>query len=313
MKKGEVTQMEKVKVHSDSGRLEQVLCDKQRKVTALAVSKPFGRLCYALGRPQAVQWASDPMPLKMLTLYLAAKDYLIKAGIPKQLVELAANAYLNIKGKPVSSRLHRSVMFISPAWHSRAVRSFKLLVKEFEDGKNVESYGSASGIIELLALIVSENHTVKLTLLDLDPVGVDLAEKLVALFKQHGHDVSSQVTIRQGDICESMPSEETDTIVSLGLLHNYFPLDKANELMQKWLSAGVSKVITDIYYEPKDADDGKNDAKLRISFVKNVLKWKFGPPDGLHFYNKETFCKSLPGKKIDVYCHSLNATIVVTA
>jgi hypothetical protein len=296
---------------------------EQVKITKKAVKtlfgKPIGKISYVLPRPQAVQWVKDPQPLKMLTLYLSAKDYLVESGIDEKLVELSAKHLGNIQGKPLTPKLHESVMFTACPWHMRAVRVFKLLKEEFENGRSVESYGSASGIIEILALIMSGNRSVKLTLIDYDEVGIDLARKLVELFDKHDYDIGGQVEIKQGDIRDCVPKAETNTVISIGLVHNYFTLSEANGMLQSWFDKGATKVITDIYHDAEIVDDGYNDAKLRIAFVKNVLSWKFGlsknpnEPNGLLFCSKESFAESLPEYQIKAYDHSLNATMVVAS
>ncbi|MCL2085501.1 class I SAM-dependent methyltransferase [Candidatus Saccharibacteria bacterium] len=303
--------MAKTKIHKDYERLADIRSDEQRRVTAISISKPFGKLCYAIGRFQLIPWKSYPVALKMLIMYLAAKDYFIQEGLPKRLVELATDALGGVGGKPLETKLRNSILFVGAAWHIRFVRAYKLLLEEFKAGRNVESYGCGSGIIEIIALIASGNASAKLTLIDYDSVGIDLARQLVALFRDNGYDISSQVSISEGDICECKPSSETNTIVSIGLLHNYFTLEEANAMMREWFETGVSKVITDIYYDADIAENGSNDAKLRLSYVRIVCGWKVGLPDGLLYCNREDFCKSLANYNVEVYDHSLNATLVV--
>ena len=249
------------------------------------------------------------MALKMLTLYLAAKDYLVEEGVPRDLLEIAAKRFGSIKGKPLTARLLESVLFAAAPWHIRAARAFKLLLEEFANGKNILSYGCGSAIIEILALVAS-NNTAKLTLIDIDPVGIELTEKLLALLHENGYDVRDQVFASVGNIHNHKLPTDVDTVVSIGLLHNYFPMDTANALMEKWFAAGARKVISDIYYDPENIKG--NDAELRVQFVKNVLNWKFGPPDGLCFCEWEDLCDSLPDRNIDVYDHGLNATVIVS-
>jgi len=136
-----------------------------------------------------------------------------------------------------------------------------------------------------------------------------LADKLVALFFEHGYDIKDQVTAFVGNINDCELPSGVDTVMSIGLLHNYLSLKDAKLLMEKWFSAGVCKVITDMYYDPKSVKT--YDAELRIRFVKNVLRWKFGSPDGLLFCSHKTLCESLPNNMIEIWDHGLNATIVV--
>ena len=306
--------MPNVSIHSDFERLDCVASEKQRKMTTRASfdlrGLRIGKLSYALAHPQAVQWVSDPIALKMLTLYLAAKDYLVESGIPKELAEIAARSFGNIKGSPLTPSLLESVLFTAAPWHIRAVRVYKLLAEEFKNGSSVVSYGCGSGIIEILALIASGNKDAKVVLVDKDPVGIELADKLVLLFNEHGYDTNEQILTSVGDIQDYELPSGVDTAISIGLLHNYFSLDVARKLMEKWFVGGARKIFTDVYYEPKSIDI--YDAELRIRFVRNVLSWKFGPPDGLLFCNKEDLCDSLSDRQVEIYDHGLNATIVIS-
>ncbi len=254
---------------------------------------------------------SDNLALKMATLYLAAQDYLVEIGVPTQLMEIAYELFGRIKGKPLTPKLLESVLFAAAPWHMRAARVFRLFEEEFKNNRNVVSYGSGAGLMEILALVASGNHTVKLSLIDNDAFGIGLARRLVESLNEHGYDIRSQVTTLVADIHKCDLPEGTDTVASIGLLHNYFPMNTANELMSKWFAAGAVKVLTDIYYYPESAENGDNDAIARAKFVKNVLSWKFGPPNGLLFCDANTFFDALPGHKVELYDHSLNATCVV--
>ena len=103
----------------------------------------------------------------------------------------------------------------------RAARVFNLLIHEFWNGKNVASYGCGSGLIELLALIASGNKASKLTLIDVDPLNIALTQSLITLFHEHEYDVESQTTLILGDIHELRLAPNTNTAISIGLLHNY--------------------------------------------------------------------------------------------
>jgi SAM-dependent methyltransferase len=304
--------MTNIEIHDDYRQLAQVASDEQRKVMVSAVRKPFGKIFYVLPRLQLIPWKSYTVARRMLLMYLASKDYYIKSGIPSRLVNLAVDSFGKVKGKAIKTKLLDSILFGAVAWHIRFVRAFDLLKAEFEAGRNVESYGCGSGIIEILALIASGNQEVKLTLIDYDPDGIKIANELVAMFGKNGYDVSNQVEAYVGDINDCVPKAETDTVVSIGLVHNYFSLTDANEMMRGWFDSGITRVITDIYYNAEESDDGLNDAKLKILFVRNVLGWKVGAPDGLQFTSVREFAKSLPEYTIDAYNHSLNATMVVT-
>ena len=310
--KKEVFAMASTKVHSDSERLIEVRSQKQHDVTALSVKGLLGKLLYALPRRQLLTWKNYSVALKMLIMYLAAKDYFIQSGIPKDLVELVSNAFGGVNQKPLEQKLSDSILFVGAAWHMRVVRTFNLLVEEFKMGKSIVSYGCGSSIIEILALIASRNKDARITLIDYDPVGIELTEKLIALFSNHGHDISNQVTTFVGDIHKHKLPSDTDTVISIGLLHNYFSLVEANGIMQEWFGSGVNKVITDIYYDADMVNTEYNDAKLRVAFVKNVCGWKLGPPNGLLFCSQDDFCASLPNATIDVYDHGINATLVVS-
>ena len=301
--------MSHIKVYDDFDRLHQVFSDEQRR-KAKRYSARFGKAKYALAYPQAVQWKRDPVPLKMLVIYLAAADYLVPLGVPRNLADLAATLG-NINGRPLTPKLHANVMFIAAPWHIRARRVFKLLLNEFQNNNNVESYGAASGIIEILALIASGNHTATLHLMDNDPIAIDLAKKLIMLFRDNGYDVSDQVSVSLGEIHGYSPRSDTHTIASIGLLHNYIPFRAANSLTQSYFDAGVKRVITDIYYDAEKVDSECNDAKLRTTFVKDVLDWNFGPPDGLLLCSKNVF-DDFSDKEIELYNHSLNATVVIS-
>ncbi|MDR2557952.1 MAG: class I SAM-dependent methyltransferase [Oscillospiraceae bacterium] len=304
--------MTNIEIHDDYGQLARVASDEQREVMVSAVRKPFGKIFYVLPRLQLIPWKSYTVAHRMLLMYLASKDYYIQSGIPRELVKLAVDSFGKVKGKAIKTKLLDSILFGAVAWHIRFVRAFHLLKAEFEAGRNVESYGCGSGIIEILALIASGNQEVKLTLIDYDHDGIKIAKELVAMFGKNGYDVSNQVEAYVGDINGCVPKAETDTVVSIGLVHNYFSLTEANEMMRSWFDSGITRVITDIYYDADESDDGNNDAKLKIKFVKNVLGWKVGAPDGLQFTSVREFAESLPEYTIDAYNHSLNATMVVT-
>ena len=305
--------MANIQVYPDMERLTAVASAEQRRVMVSAIRKPFGKLFYAIPRLQVIPWKSYSVARRMLLMYLAAKDYYIQSGIPKDLVELVVNTFGNVKGKPIKPKLLDSILFGAAAWHIRFACAFNLLKNEFEYGKNVESYGCGSGIIEILALVASQNRDTELTLIDFDSDGIDLAKSLVTLFWENGYDIRGQVEIKRGDIRECVPKSETDTVVSIGLVHNYFSMGEANTMLRNWFEAGAGKVITDIYHNPNEVDDGINDAKLKISFVKDVLGWKIGEPDGLCFYGKKVFCDCLSEFNIDVYDHGLNSTMVLTS
>jgi len=304
-----------IKIHSDFSWLAKVSSASQRKIITDMAAKPklLGRLNCALLHPQAARWKKDPVPLKMTTMYLVADELLMDAGIPEELLKIAVAGVGNIAGKPLTHELKKSIRFISIAWHLRAARIYRLLLKEFKSGKYVASYGCGSGMIEIFALIASGNKDARVDLMDRDPIGIELAKKLIELFYEHGYDIRSQVTMSVDDIFTIEPSDKVDTILSAGLLHNYFPLKTANALVKKWLNVGIKKIITDIFYDPAKVDDGKNDAKIRAKFVNRVLNWKFGPPDGLLYCSKEALCESLSTYNIELYDQSLNATLVVTA
>jgi hypothetical protein len=295
--------MANIKIYNDFARIAQISSDFHRRIIAGIVAKPklLGKLNYAFLHPQAARWKKDPVPLKMTTMYLTAEDLLIEAGVPKELLKIAIDGLGNVAGKPPTFELRESVKFISAAWHSRAARVYKLLLEEFKNGKYVVSYGSGSGVIEILALIASGNKKAKVDLMDKDHIGIEAAESLIELFCKHGYDIRNQTTTSVDDIFTIELPNEADTVASIGLLHNYFPLETANKLVQKWFNSGAKKLITDIYYDPAQSDNGNNDAKLRAKFVNRVLNWKFGSPDGLLFCNNETFCKSLSDYTIDVY------------
>lgn len=286
---------------------------KERSIVEIAskVPKFLGKLIYGLNYPQAIVWSREKrLAMKMSTVYHVAKEYLVESGIPKDLLDITAIMFDDLGGKPVVEKLRRSVRFICVAWHARTVRVFHLLTEEFRHGRNVASYGCGSGIVELLALLASGNKTAKLTLIDVDPANIALAQNLVRLFSERGHEVSHNVTLILDDISRHNLPTDTDTVVSIGLLHNYFALNVANSFMENWFAAGATKIMTDICYNPLRI--AHQDAYTRINFVHNVLNWKLGPPDGLLFCSREDFASSLHDRELQIYDHGQNATIVVS-
>lgn len=285
---------------------------KERRIVELAskAPKPFGKLIYGLNYPQALVWSKEKrLAMKMSTMYLTAKEYLIESGIPKDLLDIAAIMFDDLGGNPVVEKLRRSVRFICVAWHARTVRVFHLLVDEFRNGKNVTSYGCGSGIVELLALLASGNKEAKLTLVDIDPDNMALTQELIALFRKHGY-ATDQVSLILDDISKHELPTGTDTVVSIGLLHNYFPLAAASSFTDNWFASGAAKVITDICYDPRLVTN--QDAATRIKFVHNVLDWKLGAPDGLLFCSPEELTSSTKSREVQIYDHGANATVVVS-
>ena len=286
---------------------------KERDIVSFASKSPklLGKIAYGLNYPQAMVWSREKrLAMKMSTVYLTAKEFLIDSGIPKGLLDVSAIMFDDLGGSPVTEKLRRSVRFICVAWHARMVRVFHLLLDEFRNGKSVASYGCGSGIIELLALLASDNHNAKLTLIDVDPANIALAQDLLALFRDYYPRIDQQVTLILADIREYRLPDKIDTAISIGLLHNYFPLAQANLLMQDWFTSGATKIITDICYDPKNSKH--DDADIRMNFVNVVLDWKLGPPDGLLYYSHQEFCENVQSRELCVYDHGLNATIVVT-
>ncbi|MCL2869871.1 class I SAM-dependent methyltransferase [Candidatus Saccharibacteria bacterium] len=268
---------------------------KGQRMLAKFASKLLGKIIYGLFIcPQAMTWKKEPSrSVKMLGMYLVYIKPMIKAGIPADLLKIVDDEFGGIgkKHKPIRPVLFRCMQFISILWYMRFVATYHLLVEEFKQGKNVVSIGCGSGIIETLALIASGNKAARLTLLDNDTKSVGLASEIIAVFAKNGHDVSNQATARYGDIGNAniIPAG-TDTVVSIGLLHNYFSLDEANRLMQGWFDKGAKEVITDICYPPKSDDE-----KLRIRFINFVLEWALYPAKGgLRFYSWTEFFDGLP-------------------
>ena len=131
--------------------------EEYKRFVSKACCKPvLGKVIYARYYPQALIWKSEKrLAMKMSTVYLTAKVLLVERGLPKELLDVADEMFGKLKGRLVSSKLKKSVRFISVAWHMRMIRTFHLLLGEFYSGKNVVSYGCGSGIIELLALLAS--------------------------------------------------------------------------------------------------------------------------------------------------------------
>lgn len=287
---------------------------KERAVASTASKAPklVGKAIYAFNYPQVLVWTRETrLAMKMSTVYLTAKELFIEFGIPKELLDIAAILFDDLGVKPVAEKLRRSVRFICAAWHMRMLRAFHLLTAEFQNGKHAASYGCGGGIIEILALIASGSKSSKLTLIDIDPANIALAEELLTLFYEHGYDCREQVTIITGDIHTCQLPAGTDIAVSIGLLHNYFPLETAKSFVDQWLAGGAAKVLTDICHDPHTT--GSADAQMRIDFIRNVLDWEIGAPDGLRYYSKEDLCTSLADKTLEIYDHGLNATVVVYA
>ena len=69
-----MTNTTNITIHQDDHRLSQVKSLEQQKITQRAVKKPFGKIGYALPRLQLIPWKGYPVTLKMLIMYLAAKD-----------------------------------------------------------------------------------------------------------------------------------------------------------------------------------------------------------------------------------------------
>lgn len=307
-----------ISIFDDSDLLAQMTKDptyrRERTVVEKAsrVPKRLGKIIYVFYYLQALIWSREKrLAMKMSTVYLTAKDYLVECGVPKELLDIMDEMFGVLGGKPVAEPLRRSVQFICVSWHARMARVFNLLLSEFKDGKNIASYGCGSGIIELLALIASGNKDAKLTLIDIKPANIALAQKLAVLFRENGYDVDDQVTMILGDINNYRLPKNTNVAVSIGLLHNYYSLSDASKIMEKWFADGAEKVISDICYDPEDVDN--SDAKTRIDFISNVLDWPIYPePDGLLFYNMEDLYNSISnGKKTDIYDHGQNATVVI--
>lgn len=282
-------------------------------VSASQAPRLIGKLIYlASYRKQVRVWSQEKrLAMKMSTVYLTAKEYLIASGIPKELLDITTSMFGYLDGRPLIEPLQRSVRFICVAWHARAVRAFHLLVDEFRHGKNIISYGCGSGIIELLALIASGNHHAKLILVDNDSDNIAIVNELIARFSRGGYDVGAQVTATHADIRTHQLPPDINTVASIGLLHNYFSLIDARRLVDQWFAASATKVITDICYDPARNLDHLN-AAIRINFVRRVLDWKFGPPDGLLFHSPQEFVVSLADREVQIYDHGQNATIVVT-
>lgn len=303
-------------VHHDShffeGYCNDLTYNRERRVVQSSCRLPrlLGKLYYGISHPQAFIWSREKrLAMKMSTVYHTAKELLADFGIPRELLDITDPIFGRLGGKPHSESLRRSVRFICVAWHARMARAYCILVDHFKKGESISSYGCGSGIIELLALIASNNRNAKLTLIDIDPDNIALAQELIALFEKCGYNVRGQVTMILGDIRTCALPNSTDVAVSIGLLHNYFPLREANSFMEEWFNAGAKTVITDICYGEKETKD--NDTRLRLNFINRVLGWKFGPPDGLLFYSKEEFLSRLPNRTVELYDHGPNATITV--
>jgi len=302
-----------ITIHEDFDLFTKIINDpsyaneKRIAQTAIELPWPIGKLYFAKQYPQILQWAiGKPQAAKMAYVYLTAKEYLIQSGIPRELLDITATMFDALNGKPIAPDFLKAVQLLCLAWHARCTRMYPILLEEFKSGNNVVSQGCGCSIIEQIALIASKSKTAKLTLIDKDPASTAIARDLKKLFIQNGYDIDNQVEILDGDIRDYEPSSDVDTVVTIGLLYNYFSISESNAIIKKLFTRGINTVVADYCCDPAELND---EAKLRMAATVKIVGWK-----GLLLCTQEEFRNSLPDNIIvDLYDQYLTATVVMSS